>query len=470
MKKKLFSAVILTAYLAMNMLLPVSAEPIKEQYTANINQTETTNQTTDNQQPEDNSPASHAGAAILADMASGKILFSKNPNERVYPASTTKILTGIIVLENAQLDDTVVATSEALESITNKHSHMGILVGEELTVEQLLYGMLVYSANDAANVLAVHVAGSIDAFVQKMNDKAAELGANNTHFSNPHGFHDDTHYTTAADLLLIARYAMQNEKFREIVKTDMYTIPATNKYKETRYLSSTNHLISRRRYSNYYYDKAIGIKTGFTDEAGSCLVSAAVSGDTELISIVMKCANSTLVQNGAYSFVDSKELLEYGFTNFKHITIAAAGDIVSDSSVYEAQDNIRVAMTVENNISNILPIDYNSNDITSEITYNSKKISAPISKGDILGKITYKYNGEEIGTTQLVATNDVRKDYIIATIHLILKIIFNPIFIILFAAIVILRIRAVVIRNKRRRKRRSRLQHVNTGKNPRNKR
>jgi len=466
MKKRLFSTIIISGFLAVSSLMPVWAEPADEAEN-NTNTVEAQQSDAANTEPqadtaeqEPSGPAAHAEAAILADMSSGKILFSKNPNERVYPASTTKILTGILVLENAQLSDVVTAPEEAITPITNKHSHMGILVGEELTVEQLLYGMLVYSANDAANVLAVHVAGSIDAFVQMMNDKAAELGASGTHFVNPHGFHDDNHYTTAADLLAISRYAMQNEKFREIVKTDMYTIPETNKYHEIRYLSSTNHLISRRRYANYFYDKAIGIKTGFTDEAGSCLVSAAVSGDTELISVVMKCANTTAVANGAYSFVDTKELFEYGFENFKHITVAAPGDIVSDSSVYEAKDNVRVAMTVENDISNILPVDYDADAVTHTITYTDEKVCAPIAKGDILGTISYEYKGEEIGTSNLVATNDVDKDYIIAVIHIILKIILNPIFLILLAAVIILRIRAKIIRNKRRRSRRSRLQHV----------
>ena len=459
MKKRLFSTIIISACLAVSSMIPAWAEPANDTEN-NSKAVQTQTLPTDTKDAEPTGPAAHAESAILADMASGKILFSKNPNQKVYPASTTKILTGILVLENAQLEDVVIASEEAIAPITNKHSHMGILIGEELTVEQLLYGMLVYSANDAANVLAVHVAGSLDAFVQMMNDKAAELGATGSHFVNPHGFHDDNHYTTAADLLTISRYAMQNEKFREIVKTDMYTIPETNKYKETRHLSSTNHLISRRRYANYFYDKAIGIKTGYTDEAGSCLVSAAVKNDSELISVVMNCANTTAVENGAYSFVDSKELLEYGFENYKYITVAAPGDIVSDSSVYEAKDDIRVAMTVDADIANILPIDYDTNEVVYNITYADKKVRAPIAKGDILGTISYTYKGEEIGTASIVATNDVKRDYIITIIHIITKIFLNPIFLILLVLIILLRTRAVMIRKKRRRARRNRLQHV----------
>ena len=409
---------------------------------------------------DDGTPAPHAKAALLIDMKSDKVLFAKNENERMYPASTTKILTSIIALENLALDEVVTAQTEAISPITNKHSHMGILIGEELTVEQLLYGTLVYSANDAANVLAVRIAGSLDAFAQMMNAKAAELGMQNSNFVNPHGFHDDNHYTTAADLAKVTKYAMQNEKFREIVKTDMHIMGPTNKYNEERYLSNTNHLVSRRRQYQYFYDKAIGVKTGFTDEAGSCLVSAAVDGDTELISVVMNCKNTTMVANGAYSFVDSKRLLQYGFDNFKYITVAATGDILSDSAVYEAKDNVRVVLTVETPISGLLPSDININDVVKNTVLN-EKIAAPISKGDVLGTIECSYQGEVIGTANLIATNDVEKDYIVAVIHLFIKTITNPVFIILVLIFVWLIVSSKIRRAKKRKQRRSQLNHFN---------
>lgn len=406
------------------------------------------------------SPAPHAEAAILLDMKSGKVLYNKNENEKMYPASITKIMTAILTLESGiDFSEVITASADAINPITNKHSHMGILVGENLTVENLIYGMLVYSANDAANVLAIRIAGSLDAFVQMMNDKAIELGATNTHFANAHGFHDDNHYTTASDIALIARYAMQNETFRQIVKTDMYTMEATNKYRETRYLSSTNHLISRRRQANYYYKKAIGIKTGYTDESGYCLAAAAVDGDTELLSVVLNCHNITEDESGLYSFIDTRSLFEYGFDNFKYIIIAANGTVVADSSVYEAKDNIRVTLTPKNDIGNILPIDIDMNEVKGESVIN-EEIAAPIKKGDVLGSITYTYKGEEIGTSELVAVNDVKKDYIIATIHLVIKTLTHPIFIILVLLILYLRFTAKNRRKRRRKNRRSKLKHV----------
>lgn len=441
MKNKIILSIILSANILANIMTPVFAQP-----------------TTSEEQP---SPAPHAEAALLVDMKSGKVLYNKNENKKMYPASITKIMTAILTLESGiDFGETVIATEDAISPITNKHSHMGILVGEELTIENLIYGMLVYSANDAANVLAVRIAGSLDAFVDMMNAKATELGAMNTHFANAHGFHDDNHYTTAHDISLIAQYAMKNETFREIVKTDMYTMEATNKYKETRYLSSTNHLISRRRQAGYFYNKAIGIKTGYTDESGYCLASAAVSGDTELLSVVLNCHSiSDDDIGGFYSFVDSKSLFEYGFKNFKYIVVAPKGTVVADSSVYEAKKNIRVTLTPKEDIGNILPIDVDMNEIKGESVIN-EKIAAPISIGDELGTIKYTYKGEFIGESALVAVNDVEKDYIVATIHLIIKILTNPIFIILVLLILYIRFRINVNRKRKRKKRRSQLKHI----------
>lgn len=395
--------------------------------------------------------APHAESALLIDMKSGMVLFEKNADEKRFPASTTKILTSIIALETANLSDVVVAPAAAIEPITREHSNMGILIGEELTVEDLLYGVLVHSANDAANVLAIHVSGSLDAFAENMNQKAQELGAVNSHFVNPHGFHDENHYTTARDLSIIAQYAMQNEKFREIVATASYIIPPTNKYDEDRYLSNTNHLVSRVRNHTYFYKKATGIKTGYTGEAKNCLVSSATDGQTELMSVVMKCESD--------SFTDSKELLEYGFKNYKYAVISPKGELVGDSCiVYEAKDDIRVSLTTDIDVQRLMPVDYKQEDIVLQ-RHIDGKIKAPVQKGDILGSVTFVYNGEEVGSANLVAINDVKKDYIKAAINLFVKIITNPVVLIALAIFIFLRIAGAINRRKRRRYRRQRLDH-----------
>lgn len=356
----------------------------------------------------------HTDYYLLADLSSGKVLEVSKGDKKVYPASTTKILTGIIALEKCNLDDVVKATKKAIEPIDNKHSHMGILVGEELTVEQLLYGLLVGSANDAANVLAVHIAGDLDDFAAMMNEKAKELGAKKTHFTNAHGFHDEDHYTTINDLAKISCYAMQNKTFRKIVSTAKYEIPATNKYKDKntgnkRYLANTNLMISSYKGTGHLYNKAIGVKTGHTDDAGYCLVAAAADKNgTELLSIVMKCKNGSSSET-AYSFIDSRKLLEYGFKNYKYKVFADVTDIVESATVKNGKTGVTISPAIP--VGALLANDVNKDDI--EVIINKKEdIKAPIKTGDVLGKAVYKCNGEVIGEVNLVAGNDVKRSIV----------------------------------------------------------
>lgn len=403
-------------------------------------------------------PEPHCEAAILTDRKTGEVLYSKNKDEKMYPASTTKIMTAVLALEKGNLADNVTVTQEAISTITNQHSHMGLKAGETFTLEQLLYGLLVYSANDAANVIGEHIAGSIDAFVAMMNDKAGELGLSGTHYVNTHGFHDDNHYTTAQDLATLTRYAMQNDKFCEIVKTGLYRIPANDIYTQERVLSSTNHLISRYRNTKYFYKYAVGVKTGHTDEAGSCLVSAATKKDAELIAVVLKADPST--DGTLYAFADSAKMFEYVFNNYKYCKIASEGEVVSDSAVYEAKNGTRVALSPKETIEKLLPSDVNTEEINAEIT-TIEKIKAPIAKGDTLGSVTYTYMGKELGKTDLVAGNAVERDYVLAVIHTIINIIKNPLFIIAAIVLIFLIISSNSRRKKRRQKRRSKMKYSN---------
>ena len=394
-----------------------------------------------------------AESALLMDMSSGRVLYSKNLDERVYPASTTKIMTGILAIEALNMEDTVTATYEALKTITLEDSHMGILMGEELTVEQLIKGMLIYSANDAANVLAIQVSGSMDSFVDLMNQKAAELGMTNTHFANPCGIHDDNHYTTARDLAILSKYAMKNEQFREIVKIPIYKIPPTNKYTAERILVNTNLFLGTSRSTYYYYPPAIGVKTGHTSQAGYCLVSAAAYNDIEFLAIVMHCSDED-TREQAYSYIDSKALFDFGFDHYTHMQIANVGDIVADSKVYEAKDDMRVAVTVENEISTLIPSGENS---ASNIKTNVNLpdlLEAPINKGDVLGTVEYTYNGVPLGTSNLIATNDVERNTLLHIFHIIIKVVTSPFFIIPVIILLLVLIFARHLRKKRERQKR----------------
>lgn len=211
-------------------------------------------------------------SCVLMESSTGKILYEKNANEVRYPASTTKIMTAILVLENCELTDVATVSHNAVYTIPADYVTCNIQEGEELTIEQLLNVLLVPSANDAAIVLAEHVSGSVSKFADLMNEKAKEIGCKNTHFVNPNGIHNKDHVSTSYDLALMAQYAMKNETFRKIIQKTEYTLPATNKHeKADRTFTTTNDLLIKntsKSKSNYYYPDAIGVKTGYTGEAG----------------------------------------------------------------------------------------------------------------------------------------------------------------------------------------------------------
>lgn len=401
---------------------------------------------------------SHSQSALLMDFASGRLVYGKNIDQHVYPASTTKIMTGILALENCpDLTQTVTASYQALAPITLEDSHMGILIGEELTIEQLITGMLVYSANDAANVLAVHIAGSMDAFVAMMNSKAQELGMTGTNFQNACGSHDDNHYTTARDLAILSQYAMQNEKFREIVKMPIYKIAPTNKYLTERILVNTNLFLGTSRSTYYYYPPCTGIKTGHTSQAGYCLVASASYNNTNLLAIVMNCPNVDTKEK-AYSYIDSKNLFEFGFENYVQKVIATPGDIISDSKVYEAKHDSRVALTVENELAALIPSNENSASEIVKTTQIPDELSAPIKKGEVIGTVVYTYRDTQIGAANLVAANDVERNNFLHIFHIAVKIITNPFFFI--PAILIIAIALFASHQKKKRERKKRIQQL----------
>ncbi len=504
MKKKLIS-VLTAALIAVSLLLPVTAAPdgststvtspdgttrvVDEDGETVENEDEDTEDTGDDEDSDDTDSASepestpaplaagitmedpsltppdveYAKSALLMDMNSGRVLYSKNLDERVYPASTTKIMTGILAIENANMEDTVSAPYEALKDITLEDSQMGILVGENLTVEQLIKSMLVYSANDSANVLAVHISGSIDKFVDLMNQKAQELGMTNTHFMNTCGLHDENHYTTARDLAIITKYAMKNETFRDIVKMPIYRIPATNKYTSERILVNTNLFLGTSRSRYHYYPPAIGVKTGHTSQAGYCLVSAAAYENMEFLAIVTGCPDEDVGEQ-AYSYIDSQTLFEFGFNNYRHQDIVKNGDIAADSKVYEAKDDMRVAVTVENDVSALIPAGDDSKDNIKTVIDLPERIDAPVAKGDILGTISYYYNDVPIGSSNLVATNDVARNQFLHVFHIIIRVITSPFFFV--PVIMLIFILLYANHRKKKKERQKRIQQIRKNRQP----
>ena len=364
--------------------------------------------------------------AILIDANTGRVLYEKNAYDSAYPASTTKILTAILTLENCNLDDTVKASYKAIMSVPSGGSIANIHVDEELTVEDLLKSLLICSGNDAANVLAEHIGGSLESFATMLNTRATELGAKSTNFVNANGLHDENHYSCAYDLAIFAKYAMDNfPEFREIVGTIRFRLPATNKYgSDDRYFLNSNQLIvpnSANSKKNYYYQYATGIKTGFTTPAKNCLVASASKDNVSLICVILGASQD---ESGvSYRYTDAKELFEYGFNELVSSTIIEENTLIKEVEVKNAIKNENIVKLVAEKS---LVTSINRNDLYKEfepIIEIKEDITAPIFKGDVLGTLTYTIYDEDF-SINLIAENDVEKksDVILGIIKWIGKI------------------------------------------------
>lgn len=255
----------------------------------------------------------YSEAAILIEAKTGKILYDKDIYSRKYPASTTKILTAIIAIEECDLEEKATASYKAVHSVKSGYTIADIQEGETFTVKELLNVLMLQSANEAANILAEHISGSTEGFSKLMNQKAKEIGCLDSNFVNANGAHSEEHYSTAYDLAMIAKYCMQNETFRELVKTEECSLPTTEMFEEERVFRNTNSLMQAN--SRYYYPYCNGIKTGYTTPAKNCLISSSNKNGFELISVILH-AEST--EDGLSArYVDTINLFEYGYNNFK---------------------------------------------------------------------------------------------------------------------------------------------------------
>lgn len=342
-------------------------------------------------------------ASILIDSNTNKILYSKNADQKMYPASTTKILTAILTLENCNLDDEVTVSDTAILDIPEGYSSANLQFGEVLTVEQLLQLLLVHSANDAANVLAEHVGGSIESFVSMMNTKVHDLGLENTHFTNAYGLHDENHYTTAYDLAIIMKYCVQNNDFRRIAGSASVAIPATNKSGVRKY-DSTNDLIIPN--SKNYYQYLTAGKTGFTTPAGECLVTSAYKNDIELICVIL--GGSQTVNNSSLRFSETKELYEYGYNNYSLKPIVLEGNPIYNVTIDNAtKETENLDLIAENDINAIVSNDVSLDNLEPSITLY-QNLTAPITEGTIIGSAEYDVDGVKYNVN-LIASHNVEK-------------------------------------------------------------
>lgn len=345
-----------------------------------------------------------AETGVIIDARTGVVLYNKQMDKQEEPASTTKMITGLLAMEKLDLNQVVTIDEE---TPFTKGSRIYLLEGEQITVENLLYALFLESANDSAVALAKEMGGTVENFADMMNERAKELGAKNTNFINPNGLHSDGHLTTAYDLAMIAKGAMQNETFRQYVSTYQHTVPATNK-QDTRYFYNTNRLLydTKTKVSANgvlraaKYEGAIGIKTGYTTEAGGCLVSGAERNGTELISVVMKSTDGG-------RFGDSIALLDWGFANYKTVKTAEQGSDLGSIKVTHGKEKEVTAVAKTDGYAT-LSIDEKSSDLKKVLKLNEKAI-APIEKGQNVGTVEWYKGNILVGSVEAVASEAVEK-------------------------------------------------------------
>ena len=364
-------------------------------------------------------PTLESAAAIVLDNSNGRVLYELNADVKREPASLTKVMTALLAAEAADngkvsLDDSVTAGSEALEGMITRGSSANIQPGETMTLRDLLYCAMLGSANEACNIIAVHIAGSIEAFVKDMNERAAELGCTGTHFANTHGLPDTDHYTTARDFGLICREAMANDTFYSLAGTVTYTVPATN-MAGARQLSNTNGLINpeSQLYPGYYYEHATAGKTGHTSAAGYCLASMAENEGVGLICVVLGGQYISDASGNRYTnFSDSRALYDWVYNNFSLQEVLSATEIVTSVKVELAEDGGTAALRPSGAMSALLPSKgFDPETLKQDIVIFSERdgetLTAPIAAGSVIGEITLSLDGVELGRCDLVTNSAV---------------------------------------------------------------
>lgn len=345
-----------------------------------------------------------AKAGMLVSLDTGKVLYENNINEKLYPASITKIMTTILILESDKYkaDAQISMTKSAMDLVLGTGSSVSTLKeGETFSQLDLVHLVLMASAGDVTYLAAEYYGGSVENFVDMMNNKAKELGLTGTHYQNPVGLHDPENHTTVNDIRILTEYALKNETFKEICAKKRYTMAATNMSGE-RTLSTTNFLQDNT--TNYYYQYAKGVKTGFTDEAGRCLVSTASYDGYNYLCILMGCPSN---KGRRYEFIDSANLYRWAFNNFSYKKVAGSNEPVCEIPLKLSLETDFVALYFKQPFVTILPNEANDSTLVIKTNLKSETAEAPIKKGQVLGTADIIYAEEVIGTVDLVAAENI---------------------------------------------------------------
>lgn len=335
-------------------------------------------------------PEVESPSVILMEMSTGTILYEKESTVQNYPASITKIMTAMVALENSELNEIVTFSDDAINN--TEGSGIARDYGEQMTMEQCLYAVLLGSANECAYAVAEHVGGTMEHFVEMMNAKASELGCTNTHFVNPHGLFDENHYTSCHDMALIAKAAYENETFRIMTGTARYTIPPTNKHEEPTNLQNHNEMLYPWQTLKWRYEYCTGGKTGYTNVARTTLVTYAEKDGMSLVCVVMHTESPS-------QWRDSINLFDYAFDNFQIFNIADNETKYDTSEEIEAGtlNGNKTFVDIDHNAGIVLPKTTEFSDASSEIIYNG-------SSSDVVGTIYYTYADRKVGSADIART------------------------------------------------------------------
>ncbi len=409
----------------------------------------------------------YADAAIVIDADTGEVLFTKNASARMYPASTTKIMTLLLALETGWDLDTVVTIPPEAQNIAADSSIVPVYAGETMTFRDLLYGMMLRSGNDAANAVAVLVSGSVPAFVERMNARAAELGCTDTHFANAHGYHDDNHYTTAQDMARIAQAGMQNETFRQIVSTYAYTLNISGRGE----VPITNGNLMINPDGAYYDEDCIGIKTGFHSRAGYCFIGAAARDGVSLITVALGC------EQREYTWTDTSRLFDFGFSCYTGYSVGQmfelAGDEIAAIRVSNAAEDDEMGGLLTLEITNISDSEYErmvrtgdevgldaalADFVARSSVVPVSDLAAPVVEGEIIGSFSYTaLDGEEI-TATVIAGRSVEEQPEPTTVYDVFPFlrVFDSTLVKLLAIVLALLVLVLILRARAARRRRER--------------
>lgn len=397
----------------------------------------------------------YAKSVYMVNLETGTVVFEKDPTLPVFPASVTKLMTALVAVEQvSDLSKTVSVYPQVVDDLSGTGAATaGLLPGEQVTMEQLLYCLLVPSSCDAANAIAIAVCGSIEEYVTLMNQKAAALGMTGTHYTNAHGLHDDAQVTTAYDLFLLAGEVIKHELLTTICATYSYTLPATN-YSEARTYETTNFMINPT--SSWYYKRVQGLKTGYTDAAGRNLVSLAEKDGQRYITVVMGCPAETLHGYQVHhEFDDTDMLLRWAYTDLEYQTVVEATKPIGEVKVTLCAETDYVIAVPAEAFSAIVPKE-STDSILIEPHLDASQLEAPVEKGTVLGTATVRCAGEEIGTIQLVAQESCERSTFLLIKDRILRVITSTPFLVILVVLLLL-VAGFVIWNVQTNRRRRRL-------------